>query len=414
MERRHKQPPGATPKVAILFSLGLEGERLMCRGIIDYARRNGPWRLHLLEGRPGGQRLDLAFERFDGVISAGGDEKANAAIRRIGIPFVLMEPEPALRDSGGASPIPYVAGDNRAIGALAAGYYMDRGYKSFAFVGAARGEYWSEERRAGFAAALARRGFGFADYGTPTAAEATDWSAERPRMEEFLLSLPHGTALFAAMDARALPIANLCPDIGLAVPADIAVLGVDNDPLLCEASSPALSSIRTGGYRRGHTAAAMLDALMQGRPIDGGRIVQEPLDVVARGTTGYGTATDVHVARAIAFIREKTGGEEPVGVAETVRAARCSRRYLERHFRAEIGRTIHGEIALARIERVKSLLENTNLPIGEIAAQSGYSQPGRLATLFRRETGCTMRQWRAASARPPAEEAHKGKDNLRD
>ena len=215
-------------------------------------------------------------------------------------------------------------------------------------------------------------------------------------MERFLLKLPRPTAIFAAMDGRARHVVNLCADIGLRVPEDIAVLGVDNDPLLCESTVPPLSSIRTGGYRRGQTAAAMLDALMHGRPVKERSVVQEPISVVTRGSTGYDAMSDVHVAQAVKFMRDRIAAGEVIDVADAVQAAHCSRRYLERHFRSGLGRSVHDELMLARMERVKTLLETTTLPIGEIAAQVGYTRPSRLAAMFRRVTGMSMREWRGS------------------
>ena len=97
-----------TPKIAILFSLALEGERNMCRGILDYARRHGPWRCHLLEGRPEEQLMNLKKERFDGIIAAGGSHRENDPYVSVGVPFVLLEPRPEMLDETGASSVPYV------------------------------------------------------------------------------------------------------------------------------------------------------------------------------------------------------------------------------------------------------------------------------------------------------------------
>ncbi len=104
--------------------------------------------------------------------------------------------------------------------------------------------------------------------------------------------------------------------------------------------------------------------------------------------------SDLYVARAVKFMRDRIGNGEVIDVADIVREAHCSRRYLERHFRAGLGRSVHDELMQARLERVKTLLEETTLPIGEISAEVGYSRPSRLAAMFRRETGTTMRQWR--------------------
>jgi LacI family transcriptional regulator len=381
------------PKVAILFSLALEGERTMCRGILDYAREHGPWRCHLVEGRPEEQLMNLRAERFDGIIAAGGSHRENDPYASVGAPFVLLEPRPEMRDETGASSVPYVMRDSRAIGALAATYYLERGYRNFAFVGETYGWFWSTERRRGFEETLAKAGFSCAAYDTLTARERRSWTAERPRMERFLLSLPHPTAVFAVMDGRARHVVNLCADIGLKVPEDIAVLGVDNDPLLCESTVPPLSSIRTGGYRRGQTAAAMLDDMMQGRPVRQRSVVQEPAAVVTRGSTGYDAMSDPFVAKAVRFIREK-GALGGADVDDVVAAAHCSRRYLERRFRTRIGHSVHDELVNVRLARVKELLETTSLPIGDIADEAGFARTDQLAALFRRRTGTTMRQWR--------------------
>ena len=382
------------PKIAILFSLALEGERNMCRGILDYAKTHGPWRCHLVEGRPEEQLMNLKKERFDGIISAGGTRKKNASFASVGAPFVLMEPRPEMLGPDGSSAFPFVTRDSRAIGALAASYYLKRGYKSFAYVSETSGWFWNAERRAGFEETLAQAGFKCAAYDSFTERERRSWTAERPRMERFLLSLPRPTAVFAAMDGRARHVVNVCADIGLRIPEDIAVLGVDNDPLLCGSTVPPLSSIRTGGYKRGWTAAAMLDDLMHGRRVEKPSVVQEPISVVTRGSTGYDAMSDLYVARAVKFIREQIAAGEVIDVADVVQAARCSRRYLERHFRAGLGRSVHDELMLVRLERVKALLEETTQPVGEIAAEVGYTRPSRLAAMFRRETGVTMRQWR--------------------
>ena len=340
------------PKIAILFSLALEGERNMCRGILDYARSHGPWRCHLVEGRPEEQLMNLRKERFDGMIAAGGTREKNASFASVGAPFVLMEPRPEMLGPDGTSTFPFVTRDSRAIGALAASYYLKRGYKSFAYVGETSGWFWNAERRAGFEEALAQAGFKCAAYDRFTERERRSWTAERPRMERFLF------------------------------------------PLLCQSTVPPLSSIRTGGYRRGQTAAAMLDALMRGHPVERRSVVQEPISVVTRGSTGYDAMSDLYVARAVKFIRDRIEAGEVIDVADVVREAHCSRRYLERHFRAGLGRSVHDELMLARLERVKAFLEETTLPIGEISAEVGYTRPSRLAAMFRRETGVTMRQWR--------------------
>ncbi len=395
-------PSSPPPKVAILFSLALEGERNMCRGILDYAKAHGPWRCHLVEGRPEEQLMNLKSERFDGIIAAGGSHRENDAYASVGVPFVLLEPRPDMLDESGASSVPFVMRDSRAIGALAAAYYLERGYRSFAFVGETNRWYWNAERRIGFVDALARAGFGCAMYDTFTARERKSWTVERPRMERFLLSLPRPTAVFAVMDGRARYVVNLCAEIGLRVPEDIAVLGVDNDPLLCESTVPPLSSIRTGGYRRGFVAAEMLDALMHGRRPARRAVALPPLSVVTRGSTGYDAMKNPAIARAVTFIRSHAATGS-VSVPAVARAAGCSRSYLDKHFRSGLGLSVREAVLRERIERVKTLVSSTNQTMTEIAADCGFARDSHLARLFKETTGLTMRQWRRENHETPDE-----------
>lgn len=123
------------------------------------------------------------------------------------------------------------------------------------------------------------------------------------RLTRFLRSLPVPTAVFAANDEQGRRVLNASTEAGLRVPEQIAVLGVDDDILLCESTVPALSSIRKGDYRCGQIAAAMLDAVMHGRDIPEPHVAIAPIGVVMRGSTGYDAMSDATVARALTYIR---------------------------------------------------------------------------------------------------------------
>lgn len=385
---------GAMFKVAIILSLALKGSRSTCRGILDYARRRGGWRCSLMEGRIDEQRLDFARLGFSGVIAESLPERDARRVAAAGIPVVIAEPWPETRRPGHPlANAPFVKMDSRAVGALAAEYYLARGYRSFAYVGETLGMYWSAERRDGFRDALAAAGFGCSVYEVSSARERRDWHAERPRMMKFLASLPRPAAVFAAMDGRARLVIDACSEAGLQVPEEIAVLGVDDDPILCESTVPPLSSIRTGGFRRGQRAAAMLDDLMNGRDAGGRSVVMEPLSVVTRESTGYDAMRDAAMARALRFINAEAAVRR-VSVMDAVRAAGCSRRHLETRFRDHLGGTIREAILKAKLDRVRTLLEQSNLSIGEIAGECGFMSESRLAVLFREAEGVSMREYR--------------------
>ena len=199
-----KQTEGHTPKIALLFPIALKGERTVCRGILDYARQNGPWRCMLLEGRANEQILNIKRPGIDGIITHNLSRKAAKVIPSSRIPVVVSEPWPDMHDSGHPlSDAPYIRMDSYGVGKLAAEYYLKRGYKSFAYVGETLGMYWSADRRRGFEDTLKEAGFGCAVYGKFRKRERHNWNSERPRMIRFLSKLPKRTAVFAAMDGRA-------------------------------------------------------------------------------------------------------------------------------------------------------------------------------------------------------------------
>lgn len=383
------------PKIAVVLPHNLKEDRAAYRGVLDGARRLGPWRCLLTEGKLDEQTLGLGRLGVDGAIVHEMSRRAAAALASRHVPLVLFEPYPEMRRAGHPfSKAPSVRLDSRAVGTLAADYYLKRGYKSFAYVGEPEELHWSDERRDGFMAAIAQAGLPCAEYGGPyNERERLRWSDERPRMVRFLKTLPSPTAVLAAMDARAVLVLDACAEAGLRVPEDIAILGVDDDPILCEAAPTTLSSIRTGRYAMGQKAAEMLDAMLHGREPELRDVAMLPLDVVTRESTGYDAMRDPIIARAFAFIRAHSDAER-IGVGDVVKAAGCSRRYLELHFRRHIGATVKDILLHAKMDRVKSLLERTDLPIGDIASDCGFLSDSYLAVIFKRETGLSMTEWR--------------------
>ena len=383
-----------TPKIALLFPIALKGERTVCRGILDYARRNGPWRCMLLEGRANEQLLNIKRLGIDGIITHNLSRKDAKVIASSRIPVVVSEPWPDMHDSDHPlSDAPYIKMDSYGVGKLAAEYYLDRGYKSFAYVGETLGMYWSADRCKGFCDALKAAGFDCTVYDRFTARERRSWDAERPRMIRFLNGLPKPTAIFAAMDGRARLVLDACVEAGIRVPDEIAVLGVDNDPILCESTIPPLSSISTGGFRRGQKMAEMLDDLMHGRPVRQRNVVMEPLSVVTRESTGYDAMRDPVIARAMRFIRSEACHRH-IEVSDVIAAAGCSRRYVELRFRQYVGASIRDTIIQTKLESVKTLLAQSNLSIGEISEKCGFARESHLAVLFKKSTGVSMRDYR--------------------
>lgn len=393
------------PKIAVVMPHNIKEDRAAYRGVLDGARRFGPWRCILTEGRIDEQTLDLRRLGIDGAVVHEMASRPAAALAARHVPVVLFEPFPDLRAPGHPfARAPSVRLDSRAVGALAAKYYLERGYRSFAYIGEPFNFHWSLERRDGFVDVLRDAGFQCAVYGGRFSKRERElWSAERPHLIRFLQSLPKPTAALAAMDARAVLVLDAAAEAGVRVPEDIAVLGVDDDPILCESTFPKLSSIRTGRFRMGQRAAEILAAMLRGEttsvPLD---TAMPPLGVVTRESTGYDAMRDPTIARALAYIRSNGGTERPT-VGDVVRAAGCSRRYLELRFRKWLGASVKDVILGVALDRVRDLLERTDMPIGEIASSCGFLRDSYLAVVFKRETGMSMTGWRRVHRDVPDE-----------
>jgi len=179
---------------------------------------------------------------------------------------------------------------------------------------------------------------------------------------------------------------------GVRVPDDIAVLGGDDDELLCQAVRPSLSGIVVASEQIGHDAAAMLDRMMSGKRLESKEAYCEPSGISARNSTDILALNDADVVAAIRFIRDHA--ERPLCVNEVAQAVAVSRRLLERRFQRELRRTMGEEIARVHLERAKLLLAQTDLPIPRVAEASGYGSPEYLASVFRRATGITPLKYR--------------------
>ncbi len=232
------------------------------------------------------------------------------------------------------------------------------------------------------------------------------WAAMRPRkwqelqrgLMAWLQALEMPVGLMACNDARARHVLEACHALGVRVPEDVAVVGVDNDEVMCELTDPPLSSIEQGMRRLGYQAAALLDQRMEGKESPQMQYVVGPEGVVARRSTDTLAVSNAEVALAARFIREHAC--DGISIADLTKMAGLSRSTLERKFKAMMGRTIHAEIDRVRIERARTLLAETDLPLKQVAAQAGFKYIQYMSTLFRRRLDQTPREYRLRARMP--------------
>lgn len=390
------------PRVVILTSTIVKGLSEMLQGVLQYAQEHGPWRIYQQEKRPWTYRLqDVKQWGCDGIIAADYHEADEARqIAAVGVPtVVLLQPHPMRQRGYPLYRFPCVVWDSAAIGRMAAEYFLERHYTRFAFVGDTHPEtYWSRDRERSFRSGLRAAGRRTCHvYGPCSAAEQRDWAVERPRMEAWLKGLPKPVALFAPNDRRGKQVLDACLDAGVSVPDEVAVLGVDNDEWICEASVPTLSSIQCNPRPAGYAIAADLDRLMRGARVRKREYRVEPTRVVTRQSTEWMAIADQNVARALSYIRLNAASPR-LRVEDVARAVGLSRRATEIRFRNATGRTVRQEVEHVRLERLRALLTETDERIGDLAARCGFAGLTHLGRIFRARFGLTMGQFRAAHA----------------
>ena len=394
-----------SPRVVILTSTIVKGLHEMLQGVLQYAQEHGPWRIYQQENRPWMYRLqDLKQWGCTGIIAADHHSVEEARlIAATGVPVVvLLQPHPMRQTSYPLFPFSCVRWDSLEIGRMAANYFLERRFTRFAFIGDTRPEtYWSIERERGFRQTLRKAGHRTCHlYGPCTEAEQRDWATERPRMEAWLKALPKPVALFAPNDRRGKQVLDACLDAGVSVPDEVAVLGVDNDEWICEASVPTQSSIRCDPKPAGYRIAEHLDRLMRGERLRKREFRVAPTSVVTRQSTDWLAIADERMARALKHIRGASSNPD-LRVSDIASVCGLSRRATEIRFRNATGRTVREEIEHVRLEHLKVMLVESDLKISEVALRCGFACETHLGRVFRKRFGLTMGQFRAKARSLP-------------
>ena len=372
------------PKVALLIETSNAYARGLLAGIGDYVLGHGPWSVYLGEQGRGDRPPDwLAKWDGDGIIARVENRRIARALAAVRLPVVDLSAARLLPRA------PVVTTDNAAIARLAVQHFTERGFRHFAYCGDARFA-WSVARGEAFSLFIRGSGGACAVYASERTRAGSD--AETDRIARWLRALPKPVAVFACYDARGQRVLDACRRAGLAVPEEVAVLGVDNDALLCALTPPPLSSIVPNTQRTGWEAAALLAVLMKGGKVAPGPHLIPPLGVATRQSTDVLAVDDPPLARALRYIREHAC--EGIGVGDVLRHSPMARRAFEGRLRALLGRSPHEEIQRVQMNRVKELLGGTALPLAQIAERAGFRHTEYLSVVFKRECGTTPSAFR--------------------
>jgi LacI family transcriptional regulator len=213
------------------------------------------------------------------------------------------------------------------------------------------------------------------------------WENQQDQLESWLRGLTTPVGIMASSDLRAGMLLEACRKVGLRVPEEVAIIGVDNDPVACEFSQPQLTSISRNDHRVGFEAASMLHRMILGQAPPGPVSLRIPPDrVVARKSTEVLAVDDPEVALLIQQMRERF--HESIGMENLAGKSALSRRRLEQRFRATMDISPAVFLNQLRVEHAKKLLARKPiLPLADIAAQCGFRDPRRFRVVFMRLTG---------------------------
>ena len=380
--------------VAIAYPLAVPHMTIFLRGVMDYAQRHGGWSLTTsppsLIGA-GEETLTLNGLRGwpgHGVMAAILNHADIRSARRLGIPVLNMAS--TLRDTG----IPRLRPDHYAMGHLAAEHLLERGLRRLAYYGV-QGCWFSVLRGRGFIECGEQAGATCDALEVPRSSGPwANWLKRTGLLVRWLKQLRPPVGLLGVQDYRARAVIEECDRLGLRIPHDVAVIGMEDDPTLCEFCRPTLSSVLRDSWRMGVESAEMLDRLMDGlpTPID---VAIPPVGVVARQSTDTIAVEDPHLAAALHFIHDHLS--EPFGIDRVVRATSISRRQLETRFRRVLGCTPYDYLSRKRIERAKQLLSAPGkIKLHNLVTACGFSSAERMRLIFKRLTGMTPLEYRQA------------------
>ena len=378
-------------RVALLIESSRAYAREVINGIARYNLEQPHW---MLEFAPRG--LDDPLPSWmkdwkgDGILARVRDRRMANSLLKKGIPVV------DLRRTVQNKRIPTVGPDDSKVVAAVIHYIRQRGFNRLGFVGLPPGTHKSMDDRAEY----------FRQYMKEIPCESCElllrvvekgdlWDKKCRQILRWIKKLDRPTAIMACNDDTGMQVLDACRRAEIRVPDEIAVVGVGNDECLCNLSLPALTSVDLNPQKIGYEAAALLERMMEGHetPLDEIRIT--PRGVVSRMSSDVVAADDARVSDAIVFIRKHAC--EGAKVEDVLKFVHTSRATLEPKFKRILGRTIHQEIQRVRLHHVRELLENTDLPIKQIARKTGYLYPEYLMSVFRQATGQTLKQYRESA-----------------
>ena len=377
-------------KIALLTESSSEYGRRLVDGVAAYAQKAHDWRLVWIS--PDAKPIRGAFDGCSGVIARVANDALARRLARTGLPVVDVFCQREYAGFFG------VNSDHETIGRLAAEHFLAKRHTAFAFVGF-RNVSFSMKRRRAFAEALERHGCKVATREMPLVRDQRAFfnMDARPISGEHLLQtwlgkLPRPVAVFAANDLLAVTVSRLAKNAGVAVPEDMAILGVDDDRLLCACAETPISSIDPNAFGIGFSAARALAAVLKMPPSRKRHPVHHvaPRGIVERASTERHAVSPVWFADVLGYIDSAI--DKPLSTVDLVTRTERSHVTISKMFGERLGMSPVRYITSVKMKAAKKMLAEGNLLVKEIAARTGYASIARFSTVYRAFWGHSPRR----------------------
>ena len=384
-------------KIGILIERQRSYGRQLCEGIVRFAQSQKDWTLNMLEWDDLQQTEFL--KKFDGFIARLINDQVAAPLQRTRKPIVDVY---VSHERQGIASSDQLA---RRIGQMAVRHFVEHMFTRFAFFGH-EGKRYSDLRKNAFIRCLQLNHFSCDIYKPPKSAlksfdevvlrqERYQIGTERKAIIQWLSKLKKPVAVFCSHDLRAYQLCDICREIGIKVPSEVAILGVDNDSLICNFTDPTLSSIDPNAEGIGFAAAEELERLFNGEPPRS--IHTQPVRLIERGSTKTYPVDPPWLSDALVLIRGSVA--KRLTASDVYKHVGKSHTFVNQAFHDVLNTTISKEIAATRIAEAKRLLRSSLLPLSEIAKQSGFASMEYFTNSFSSAVGQSPAAYRAEAPR---------------
>jgi LacI family transcriptional regulator len=380
------------PKVAVLIEASRSAGRGLLSGIIKYINSTNNWACYREPPsytRMGNKKNLLSWIKslnVNGIIAHDHYALEIESLINKNTPMVLASIDPKKYPF-----LPTFADDGIATGQMAAKHLLERGMRHFAYYGLRKKDIF-RDRAKSFRDTIKKAGYKTFFYESKLNLRRTSWESELTKIANWLISLPKPVGIMTYADDYSQQIVEACKVAKLKIPDEVAVVGVDNDHLICNLSNPPLSSVSLKYERAGYEIAKLLDKLMNGEPMNGQQVVIEPTHIVTRQSTNTLYLDDPFVLQAVRYIHENSS--RLLQVEDVVTNSKLSKRALQQKFNKILGHSIFYEIQQRHSDQIAKMLIETNLPISQIALSMGHNNVEHISRYFRLAKKCSPTEYR--------------------